>query len=65
MRQEPVYIALLCGDQVIALSDNTSSVRVAAGLIASDPWPDEPEVMSPITVGRRLACKAIAAGVAG
>jgi hypothetical protein len=60
---ESVYVALLCGDgQVIALSDNTSSVRVAAGLIASDPWPNEPAVMTMITLGRRAACKAIAAG---
>ena len=56
-------VAILVDDQVVALSDDPGSVRVAAAMIASAPLEDrEAPVLRPIATGRRATCQLIALG---
>jgi hypothetical protein len=58
-------IALLLDDEVIAVTDDPGSVRVAAGMMASAPLrAEDPAVKQPIEVGRRQSCHMIAMGAA-
>ena len=53
-------LAILVGDEVIASTDDPAVVRAAAGMVASAPYDDEPEVLWPISAGRRQSCQLIA-----
>lgn len=61
---EPIRVAIIVGEEVIAYSDDPASVRVAAGLIASAPGDVPNRVLAPIIAGRREACRVVALGAA-
>jgi hypothetical protein len=63
MSNTDVSVAILVGDQVVALSGDPGSVRVAAAMIASQPIdPSQAPVLIPIERGRRETCQLIALG---
>ena len=64
VNNETMRVAILCGNQLVAFTDDVAAVRVAAGLIATAPRHDEPPVLAPITEGRRQACRLVAMGAA-
>ncbi|MGA8726945.1 MAG: hypothetical protein WB565_18075 [Acidimicrobiales bacterium] len=58
---DSLQVALIRGDQIIAFTADTAAVRVAAAMIKVSLRDPDP-VTAPITLGRRAACRAIAAG---
>jgi hypothetical protein len=56
---DEIRVAILCGDEVVASSDDMSAVHVAAAMIASK-LEERRTAMQPIAEGRREACRRIA-----
>jgi len=56
-------VAIIVDDRVLASSSDDATVRLAASLIAQRPDQETSSAaFEPITEGRRLACRMLAAG---
>lgn len=55
-------VAIIVDDRVLASSSDDATVRLAASLIAQRPDQETSPAFEPITEGRRVACRMLAAG---
>lgn len=57
-------VALIVDDCILASSSDKATTRLCASLIAESLDHEESEIFEPVTEGRRLACRMLAAGAA-
>jgi hypothetical protein len=55
-------VAIIVDDRVLASSSDDATVRLAASLIAQRPDHEASPAFEPITKGRQVACRMLAAG---
>lgn len=59
---DSVVVAIVVNGQVVDFTDDVATVRTTAALLSTRRHQPEHAVLMPITDGRRVACRQIAAG---